>query len=223
MHPGRWQPYPGAESGLQVQDLLTIGQQLLGQQMATPSAPPIAQVHRRDGQPDRRVQGRGERGPAAGWHRNDHRRRGADGTALAAILTAHPHMHSVLFDLPHVITHAPAVLAGHGVGDRAECAAGDQQAIQAARSAAGRHRSLPRCTRDQILCLAGGRRTAPARRCQAAARRLSGPCGGWGRLNQPSRPSCRDHMHLPCRGHDASPQPSGSGSSVRQAADSPAG
>ena len=50
---------------------------------------------------------------------------GADGTMLAAILAAHPHMHGVLFDLPHVIASAPAVLAGHGVGDRAECVAGD--------------------------------------------------------------------------------------------------
>ena len=50
---------------------------------------------------------------------------GADGTMLAAILAAHPHMHGVLFDLPHVIASAPGVLAGHGVGDRAECVAGD--------------------------------------------------------------------------------------------------
>ena len=32
---------------------------------------------------------------------------GADGTVLAAILAAHPHMRGVLFDLPHVITSAP--------------------------------------------------------------------------------------------------------------------
>jgi hypothetical protein len=50
---------------------------------------------------------------------------GADGTMLAAILAAHPHLHGVLFDLPHVITGAPAILARHGVGDRAECAGGD--------------------------------------------------------------------------------------------------
>ncbi|MFY9930550.1 MAG: methyltransferase [Streptosporangiaceae bacterium] len=50
---------------------------------------------------------------------------GADGTMLAAILAAHPHMRGVLFDLPHVIAGAPGVLAGHGVGDRAECVAGD--------------------------------------------------------------------------------------------------
>ena len=50
---------------------------------------------------------------------------GADGTVLAAILAAHPHLRGVLFDLPHVIGGAPAVLAGQGVGDRAECVGGD--------------------------------------------------------------------------------------------------
>jgi O-methyltransferase domain/Dimerisation domain len=50
---------------------------------------------------------------------------GADGTVLAAILAAHPHLRGVLFDLPHVITAAPQTLARHGVGDRAECAGGD--------------------------------------------------------------------------------------------------
>src|SRR5258708_10314744 len=34
-------------------------------------------------------------------------------------------MHGVLFDLPHVITGAPAILAGNHVGSRAECVAGD--------------------------------------------------------------------------------------------------
>lgn len=50
---------------------------------------------------------------------------GADGTVLAAILTAHPQLRGVLFDLPHVITDAPGTLARHGVEDRAECAGGD--------------------------------------------------------------------------------------------------
>ena len=50
---------------------------------------------------------------------------GADGTVLAAILAAHPQMRGVLFDLPHVITSAPAILARHGVGDRAGCVGGD--------------------------------------------------------------------------------------------------
>jgi O-methyltransferase domain/Dimerisation domain len=50
---------------------------------------------------------------------------GADGSMLAAILTAHPQMRGVLFDLPHVITGAPQTLAKHGVEDRAECAGGD--------------------------------------------------------------------------------------------------
>ena len=50
---------------------------------------------------------------------------GADGTVLAAILAAHPHLRGVLFDLPHVITAAPQTLASHGVEDRAECVGGD--------------------------------------------------------------------------------------------------
>jgi hypothetical protein len=50
---------------------------------------------------------------------------GADGTVLAAILTAHPQLRGVLFDLPHVISDGPRTLARHGVEDRAECAGGD--------------------------------------------------------------------------------------------------
>jgi O-methyltransferase domain/Dimerisation domain len=50
---------------------------------------------------------------------------GADGTVLAAILTAHPDMRGVLFDLPHVITDASRTLASYGVDDRAECVGGD--------------------------------------------------------------------------------------------------
>jgi hypothetical protein len=50
---------------------------------------------------------------------------GADGTVLATILAAHPHMRGVLFDLPHVITNAPRTLASHGVEDRAQYMGGD--------------------------------------------------------------------------------------------------
>ena len=50
---------------------------------------------------------------------------GADGTILATILAAHPQMHGVLFDLPHVIASAPQILASRGVGDRADCVGGD--------------------------------------------------------------------------------------------------
>ena len=50
---------------------------------------------------------------------------GADGTVLATILAAHPHVRGVLFDLPHVITNAPRTLASHGVEDRAEYMGGD--------------------------------------------------------------------------------------------------
>lgn len=50
---------------------------------------------------------------------------GADGAVLAAILAAHLNLRGVLFDLPHVITNAPRVLARHGVADRVDCIAGD--------------------------------------------------------------------------------------------------
>ena len=50
---------------------------------------------------------------------------GADGSVLAAILAAHPHLRGVLFDLPHVITAALQTLARQGVEDRAECVGGD--------------------------------------------------------------------------------------------------
>ena len=50
---------------------------------------------------------------------------GADGTVLAAILAAHPHMRGVLFDLPHIITSAPKTLASHGIDDRGGCVGGD--------------------------------------------------------------------------------------------------
>ena len=50
---------------------------------------------------------------------------GADGTVLAAILTAHPDMRGVLFDLPHVVAAAPGTLASYGIDDRVECAGGD--------------------------------------------------------------------------------------------------
>jgi O-methyltransferase domain/Dimerisation domain len=50
---------------------------------------------------------------------------GADGTVLAAILAAHPHLRGVLFDLPHIVADAPQILASHGVEDRADCVGGD--------------------------------------------------------------------------------------------------
>ena len=90
-------------------------------------APPRAgqQVHRRDGEPDRRVQDSRDRVPAARWHRHDRGRRRRRRHVLAAILAAHPHLRGVLFDLPHVITAAPQTLARQGVEDRAECVGGD--------------------------------------------------------------------------------------------------
>jgi O-methyltransferase/methyltransferase family protein len=50
---------------------------------------------------------------------------GADGTMLAAILSGHPGLRGVVFDLPHVVAGAPKALAEHGVADRVDCAGGD--------------------------------------------------------------------------------------------------
>jgi O-methyltransferase domain/Dimerisation domain len=50
---------------------------------------------------------------------------GGDGTLTAEILRAHPGLQGVAFDLPQVVSSAPAVLAEAGVGDRADTIAGD--------------------------------------------------------------------------------------------------
>lgn len=43
---------------------------------------------------------------------------GATGNLLAAILNRHAGPRGVLFDLPHVVAAAPALLQAHGVTDR---------------------------------------------------------------------------------------------------------
>ncbi|MES2465605.1 MAG: methyltransferase [Armatimonadota bacterium] len=43
---------------------------------------------------------------------------GATGNMLTAVLSAHPNVRGVLFDLPHVVRDAPAFLNAGGVGDR---------------------------------------------------------------------------------------------------------
>jgi hypothetical protein len=43
---------------------------------------------------------------------------GATGNMLAALLTRHPQLHGVLFDLPHVVGGAPALLKERGVDTR---------------------------------------------------------------------------------------------------------
>jgi predicted O-methyltransferase YrrM len=49
---------------------------------------------------------------------------GGHGTLVAALLAAHPRMRGVVFDQPHVVEQAPAVLEEAGVADRAEVVAG---------------------------------------------------------------------------------------------------
>ena len=50
---------------------------------------------------------------------------GGTGTALAALLRAHPGMRGTLFDLPHVVDRAAEVLAAEGVADRVALVGGD--------------------------------------------------------------------------------------------------
>ena len=59
---------------------------------------------------------------------------GGNGTFLAGLLTRHPEMAGVVFDLPHVVAAAGEVLSGAGVGDRCEVVPGsffDAEAIPA--------------------------------------------------------------------------------------------
>lgn len=43
---------------------------------------------------------------------------GATGNMLGHVLSRHPNVKGVLYDLPHVVADAPPLLASHGVGDR---------------------------------------------------------------------------------------------------------
>lgn len=49
---------------------------------------------------------------------------GGNGTALAALLTKYPHLHGVVFDLPHVREEAEAAIAAAGVTNRSEFVGG---------------------------------------------------------------------------------------------------
>ncbi|MEV0899969.1 methyltransferase [Actinoplanes sp. NPDC049802] len=50
---------------------------------------------------------------------------GGDGTLIAALLTAHPHLRGTVFDSPNGIADAAGVLEKAGVADRAEARPGD--------------------------------------------------------------------------------------------------
>jgi hypothetical protein len=49
---------------------------------------------------------------------------GATGNMLGHVLKRHPGVNGVLYDLPHVVADAPALLASHGVADRVEILSG---------------------------------------------------------------------------------------------------
>lgn len=50
---------------------------------------------------------------------------GGDGTFLARILEANPHMQGTIFDRPHVIERACTFVASAGLSNRCKCSAGD--------------------------------------------------------------------------------------------------
>jgi hypothetical protein len=50
---------------------------------------------------------------------------GGTGTLISAILRAHPHLHGVVFDQPHVVARAGEALAEAGLAGRSEVVAGD--------------------------------------------------------------------------------------------------
>jgi hypothetical protein len=50
---------------------------------------------------------------------------GGDGTLLATVLTAHPHLRGTVFDSPNGVADAAVVLSKAGVADRCEVQAGD--------------------------------------------------------------------------------------------------
>ena len=50
---------------------------------------------------------------------------GGTGAVLAAVLAAHDHVRGILFDQPHVVAHADAVLRDAGVADRVTAVPGD--------------------------------------------------------------------------------------------------
>jgi O-methyltransferase domain len=62
---------------------------------------------------------------------------GGHGMLLTAILAGHPRMRGVIFDLPHVIEGAAAVLQAAGVADRCEIVGG-----KLLRGGTGRRRRL---------------------------------------------------------------------------------
>ena len=65
---------------------------------------------------------------------------GATGNMLGHVLSRHPNVAGVLYDLPHVVADAPALLAAHGVADRV-----DDRARQLLRERA-RRRTTPICS-----------------------------------------------------------------------------
>src|SRR5271169_612747 len=50
---------------------------------------------------------------------------GGQGQLLGGILARHPGSKGILYDLPEIVTGAPAVLRAHGVADRCEAVGGD--------------------------------------------------------------------------------------------------
>jgi hypothetical protein len=53
---------------------------------------------------------------------------GGSGALLSGLLSEHPHLNGILFDLPHVASEAESALAAAGLGDRVRCVGGNFRA-----------------------------------------------------------------------------------------------
>jgi hypothetical protein len=86
---------------------------------------------------------------------------GGNGNVLAAILSRHPAPRGVLFDRPHVVSEAPALLTATGVNERVTLMAGDFfQTVPAGGDAYVLSHIIHDWTEDQCLTILGHCRKA---------------------------------------------------------------
>ena len=120
---------------------------------------------------------------------------GATGNMLAAILAKHPSVRGVLFDRPHVVGEAPALLKAHGVDERVTIESGSFfEGVPSGGDAYLLSHIIHDWTEEQCLTILGHCRaamkptgTAPDRRNRAADGRhaASGQAAGHGDAGRP--------------------------------------
>ena len=121
---------------------------------------------------------------------------GASGNLLAAILTRHRAPRGILFDLPHVVRDAPALLAKRGVADRVSIESGSFfETVPKGADAYVLSHIIHDWSEEQCLTILGhcrSRRTRPRPQGheageQAAARRDGAPAGRHAALREDPR------------------------------------